>query len=156
MCAWGVYWRTWSSSLSCVECVYSYRLSCVECTHYKYNWIKYIAVANIPLTLFLIVVITFRISATSGSMVGYVTVSQLGATYTLSKLYLAVSNHTKWAVLVRFLSFHLSSFLHSSSYVCITGCITGFHYSSLSHDNDTPYIWDSQLTWPLQPSHMVV
>ncbi len=91
----------------CRECidkhglpVYSYSLSCVECTHYKYNWIKYIAVAYIPLTLFLIVVITFRISATSGSMVGYVTVSQLGATYSLSKLYLAVSNHTKWAVLV--------------------------------------------------------
>ncbi len=90
----------------CGECieghglpVYSYSLSCVECTHYKYNWIKYIAVAYIPLTLFLIVVIIFRISATSGSMVGYVTVSQLGATYSLSKLYLAVSD-SKWVVLV--------------------------------------------------------
>ncbi len=95
------------NGLMCGECieghglpVYSYSLSCVECTHYKYNWIKYIAVAYIPLTLFLIVVITFRISATSGSMVGYVTVSQLEATYTLSKLYLAVSDHTKWVVFI--------------------------------------------------------
>ncbi len=91
----------------CGECteghglpVYSYSLSCVECTHYKYNWIKYIAVAYIPLTLFLIVVITFRISATSGSMVGYVTVSQLMATYTLSKLYLAVTPKSNNALLL--------------------------------------------------------
>ncbi len=87
----------------CGECiegyglpVYSYSLSCVECTHYKYNWIKYIAVAYIPLTLFLIVVITFRISATSGSMVGYVTVSQLVATRTLVTLYYVVVNKSKW------------------------------------------------------------
>ncbi len=74
----------------CGECieghglpVYSYSLSCVECTHYKNNWIKYIAVAYIQPTIFYIIIIVLRISATSGSMVGYVTVSQLMATYSL-------------------------------------------------------------------------
>ena len=57
--------------------VYSYSLSCVECSHYKYNWLKYIAVAYIPLTLFYFMVIIFRISATSGLMAGYITVCQL-------------------------------------------------------------------------------
>ncbi len=89
----------------CGECidwhglpVYSYSLSCVECTRYKYNWIKYIVV-SLPSTNCLLHHHhrLQNISYTSGSMVGYVTVSQLGATYTLSKLYLAVSNHTKWA-----------------------------------------------------------
>ena len=80
---------------ACGECikghslpVYSYSLSCVECSDYKYNWLKYIAVAYIPLTLFYFTVIIFRISATSGSMIGYVTVSQMMATYSLVKLYL--------------------------------------------------------------------
>ncbi len=68
----------------CGECiegyglpVYSYSLSCVKCSHYKYNWLKYIAVAYIPLTIFYFMVILFRISATSGVMIGYVTVCQM-------------------------------------------------------------------------------
>ena len=80
---------------ACGECikghglpVYSYSLLCVECSDYKYNWLKYIAVAYIPLTLFYFTVIIFRISATSGSMIGYITVSQMVATYSLVKVYL--------------------------------------------------------------------
>ena len=57
--------------------VYSYNLSCVECTDYKYNWLKYIAVAYGPLTVFYFIIIIFRISATSGYMLGYVTVCQM-------------------------------------------------------------------------------
>ena len=84
---------------ACGECieghglpVYSYSLSCVECSDYKYNWLKYIAVAYIPLTLFYFTVVIFRISATSGSMIGYVTVSQMMATYSLVKLYRSFSH----------------------------------------------------------------
>ena len=75
--------------------VYSYSLSCVECSDYKYNWLKYIAIAYIPLTLFYFTVIIFRISATSGSMIGYVTVSQMVATYSLVKLYQSFSHSTQ-------------------------------------------------------------
>ena len=63
---------------------YSYNLSCVNCTDYKYNWLKYIAVAYGPLTVFFCVIIVFRISVTSGLMVGYVTVSQMITTVGLA------------------------------------------------------------------------
>ena len=72
------------TGVMCGECiegyglpVYSYSLACVECSHYKYNWLKYIAVAYIPLTLFYFLVIICRISATSGVLIGYVTISQM-------------------------------------------------------------------------------
>ena len=70
----------------CSEClegyglpVYSYSLFCVECSESdsKHNWVKYIAVAYLPLTLFYFVVIIFRISATSGWLVSYVALSQI-------------------------------------------------------------------------------
>ena len=95
----GLYNRT---GLMCGQCinssglpVYSYDLSCVECTDYKYNWLKYIAVAYVPHTLFYFVIITFRISATSGLMVGYVTVSQMTATYSLLKFYLSLGKNDR-------------------------------------------------------------
>ena len=57
--------------------VYSFSLSCVNCTYYKYNWLKYIAVAYIPLTAFYFFIITFRVSATSGWLNGYVLLTQM-------------------------------------------------------------------------------
>lgn len=71
----------------CGECkkgyapaVYSYSLNCVNCTSYKLNWLKYAAVALGPLTLFFAVSVLCRLSVTSGSVIGYVTVSQVLAT----------------------------------------------------------------------------
>ena len=96
---------------ACGECikghslpVYSYSLSCVECSDYKYNWLKYIAIAYIPLTLFYFTVIIFRISATSGSMIGYVTVSQMVATYSLIKLYLTQADVQSEQMFVRIIA----------------------------------------------------
>ena len=72
------------TGLMCGECieehapsVYSYDLACVECKDYKYNWLKYIAVAYLPLTAFYILIIVLRVSVNSGPMVVYVTVSQM-------------------------------------------------------------------------------
>ena len=76
--------------LICGECikdyglpVYSYNISCVKCVDYKYNWLKYIAVAYLPLTVFYLTIITLKISANSGLLVGCVTLSQMIATYNL-------------------------------------------------------------------------
>ena len=63
--------------------VYSYNLACVKCVDYKYNWLKYIAVAYLPLTVFFLIIITFKLSANSSLLIGYVTVSQMNATYNL-------------------------------------------------------------------------
>ena len=75
------------TGLMCGECiaehapsVYSYDLACVECKDYKYNWLKYIAVAYLPLTAFYILMIVLRVSVNSGPMVVYIAVSQMIAT----------------------------------------------------------------------------
>ena len=59
--------------------VYSYDLSCVKCENYKYNWLNYLAVAFLPLTLFYALVSVFSISFTSPTVSGLVTVYQIGA-----------------------------------------------------------------------------
>ena len=56
--------------------VYSYDLHCAKCSDSRYAWIKYIAVAYIPLTVFFLLVMCFRLSATSPKMYAFVTVSQ--------------------------------------------------------------------------------
>ena len=60
--------------------VYSYTLDCVQCTDYDHNWAKYLAVAFLPLTVFFVIVITFRVNATSGSMNAFIIVSQITST----------------------------------------------------------------------------
>ena len=68
----------------CAECeenytlpVYSYFLGCVKCESYKNGWIKFAAAAFLPLTLFYIIVITFRISATSPTLNAFIMVNQV-------------------------------------------------------------------------------
>ena len=55
--------------------VYSYSLSCVNCT--TSNWGKYTAVSLLPLTAFFVFVITFRISATSPKLQGFILCIQI-------------------------------------------------------------------------------
>ena len=69
-------------SQMCGECkpgyappVYSYSLSCVNCT--TSNWGKYTAVSFLPLTAFFVFVITFRISAFSPKLHGFILFSQI-------------------------------------------------------------------------------
>ena len=68
----------------CGECednytlpAYSYYLGCVRCESYKNGWIKFIAAAFLPLTLFYMVVIAFRISATSPTLNAFVMANQV-------------------------------------------------------------------------------
>ena len=70
----------------CGECeesytlpVYSYFLGCVKCESYKNGWIKFAAAAFLPLTLFYIIVITFRISATSPTLNAFIMLNQIAA-----------------------------------------------------------------------------
>ena len=57
--------------------VYSYNFTCVECTDYSYNWMKYVAAAFLPLTIFFIVVVIFRVSVTAGLLDVFILFSQL-------------------------------------------------------------------------------
>ena len=57
--------------------LYSYDLRCIKCSGTHYHWLLYIAVAYVPLTLFLLLVLCCRISATSAKLNAFVTVAQI-------------------------------------------------------------------------------
>ena len=79
----------------CGECmkglspfVLSYNLSCVNCPDSHLNWLKFIAVGFIPLTIFYFVMIFFNIRVTSSHMHGYVIFSQAITTPALVRILL--------------------------------------------------------------------
>ena len=56
----------------CGECIsgydppaYSYNMACIKCPYTHHNWLKYVAVAFLPLTAFMIITLVFRISVSS-------------------------------------------------------------------------------------------
>ena len=57
---------------------YSYDYSCIECTNGAYNWLKFIAVAFIPLTFFYVyvMVVLFGVNATNPYLYGFITLNQ--------------------------------------------------------------------------------
>ena len=57
--------------------VYSYSLACVECSNYKYNWLKFVAIALLPLTMFYVAVVILRISALSADLDVFILFCQL-------------------------------------------------------------------------------
>ena len=68
----------------CGECeenytlpVYSYYLGCVKCESYKNGWIKFIAAAFLPVTLFYIIIIAFRVSVNSSALNTFVMIHKV-------------------------------------------------------------------------------
>ena len=56
----------------CGECMggyvpptYSYIMECIKCPHTHHNWLKYVGVAFLPLTVFMIIILVFRVSVLS-------------------------------------------------------------------------------------------
>ena len=88
--------------------VYSYNLHCTLCSGGKYNWIKYIAIAFVPLTVFLVLILCCRISATSPKLYMYVTFCQALATPANVRVLLVASGKSSFPcatmILVRILS----------------------------------------------------
>ena len=64
--------RTGQLCSKCVEgyapSAYSYGIQCADCTNYHYNWIKYLLIAYLPITVLYLVVIVFKLNATSPLM----------------------------------------------------------------------------------------
>ena len=56
--------------------VYSYEMKCVHCSTSPFNWVKYILAAFLPLTVFFILVVSCRLSATSPKLFAFVFFSQ--------------------------------------------------------------------------------
>lgn len=60
--------------------VYSYDMKCEKCTDGKYNWLKFVVEAFVPLTVFFIFIVTTGISASSPQLDAFVVVAQTIAT----------------------------------------------------------------------------
>ena len=56
--------------------VYSYDMYCMNCTGIRYNWIRYIAAAYIPLTFFFFVVLIFRFNGSNPWMRAFISICQ--------------------------------------------------------------------------------
>ena len=56
--------------------VYSYDLNCIKCSNSNYNWLKFIAVGFVPLTLFYFIIIIFRINGTNPYLYGFISFYQ--------------------------------------------------------------------------------
>ena len=56
--------------------VYSYEMKCVQCSTSPFNWILYILAAFLPLTVFFVLVVSCRLSATSPKLFVFVFFSQ--------------------------------------------------------------------------------
>ena len=56
--------------------VYSYEMKCLQCSTNPFNWVKYILAAFLPLTMFFVLVVSCRLSATSPKLLAFVFISQ--------------------------------------------------------------------------------
>ena len=83
--------------------VFSNSLACTDCVHYQWNWLKYIALAYLPMTCLFGIMFIFKISTTSGSVLPYVIISQLVSTRDLQLVITQIlkTNTTKSYLLIR-------------------------------------------------------
>ena len=82
--------------------VYSYDLQCFNCTDSHYNWVKYVTAAFIPLTVFYVIILWCRVSATSPQLYAFVTFSQaIAISANLRIMLAAIAKYPKIGTLVR-------------------------------------------------------
>ena len=65
---------------------YSFSLACVQCHHIHWNWVRYIMAAYLPLTLFYLIVLFFKVNVVSGHLHHVVFFSQAISTPALSRI----------------------------------------------------------------------
>ena len=87
---------------------YSFSLVCVQCHHIHWNWTRYIMAAYLPLTLFYLIVLFFKINVVSGHLHHVVFFSQVMSTPALSRiLYQSVHKQPAYLISVKvFLSLY--------------------------------------------------
>ena len=105
--------------------VYSYRsLNCTQCerSEFVHNLFKYMCVAFLPLTMFYLVVITFKISITSGNLTGYILICQLFTSPTMVRQFVGKKGNqhfNSYFTLSLFLIWNLDFFRPLYSPFCI-------------------------------------
>ena len=74
---------------------YSFNLTCVTCNEVAYNWVSYVAMAFLPLTLFYIIVLFFQISVLHSHLDGFVMFSQAVSFPGMCRLLIIAYSHNK-------------------------------------------------------------
>ena len=84
----------------CSKCIndtgvpaYSYSLQCVHCEFHWYNIARYIAIAYVPLTVFLILIVVLTVSVNSAPLHGFIFVAQMTSTSVIIRLLEAQKIH---------------------------------------------------------------
>ena len=87
---------------------YSFSLVCVQCHHIHWNWARYIMAAYLPLTLFYLIVLFFKVNVVSGHLHHVVFFSQVMSLPALSRiLYPSVQKQPAYFINVKvFLSLY--------------------------------------------------
>lgn len=132
----------------CGECkedyappVYSYSLKCVQCKNYRYNWIKYLCAAFLPLTLFFLIITIFSISFTSPQLSALVIVyqemanpMQLSILVTLSDSGLMLLNKTAVNILISLAGiWNLDFFRVAYTPFCLHPSMTTLHTQAMDY-----------------------
>ena len=85
----------------CGECkdgfytpAYSYDLTCIKCNSNASNWLKFVLIAFLPLTIFYFVVVIFKINVHSTYLQGYVLYSQSVTTIFLARNLVMISKQS--------------------------------------------------------------
>ena len=85
--------------------VYSYDLQCFNCTDSHYNWLKYVTAAFVPLTVFFIIVLWCRVSATSPQLYAFVNFSQnIAFPANMRMVLTATANYPRIEILARIIA----------------------------------------------------
>ena len=73
---------------------YSFDMTCIQCTNDKSNWWKYVLSAYLPLTVFYLVVLCFKINIHSSQLQGYIMYCQIISTPVYARnLYTNTQHH---------------------------------------------------------------
>ena len=105
--------------------VYSYDLQCFNYTDSHYNWLKYVTDAFIPLTVFYVIILMCRVSATSPKLYAFVIFSQTIAVSANVRLVLAsVTNYPNigplvWVIAVLYGIWNLDFFRTLIPHICL-------------------------------------
>ena len=80
---------------------YSFNMTCIPCPHARWNWFRYIMAAYLPLTLFYLVILFFRINVTSSYLFPVVYICQdLAMPLVLRAFFIVLDNEDKFSVFV--------------------------------------------------------
>ena len=76
--------------------VYSFDMNCIQCPNGKANWWKYLLAAYLPLTIFYLVVLLFKINAASSSLYPFVNYAQAVSIPISGRLALMYLKNQQW------------------------------------------------------------